>query len=156
MSVENPFSWFSYLIYRHKQKARLAFYIVFLCHGNRWLPCKNKSVCRKTHEAGRTKNPCTCLLTSTGALQSSCFISGVWLRQTPNGLPLARLLARRRRDYFICAATSAAKSSFFFSRPSPVSKRTNFFKVRFAPFSFATCAMYCATVCLPSSALTYT
>lgn len=42
----------------------------------------------------------------------------------------------------ICAATSAAKSSCFFSRPSPVSKRTNFTMLMFALFSFATCAIY--------------
>ena len=35
----------------------------------------------------------------------------------------------------ICAATSAAKSSFFFSSPSPVSKRTNLFTFTGAPAS---------------------
>ena len=54
----------------------------------------------------------------------------------------------------ICLATSAAKSSFFFSRPSPVSKRTNFFTLIEAPLAFATDATYWLTLCLPSSAFT--
>jgi len=57
---------------------------------------------------------------------------------------------------FICFATSAAKSSLFFSRPSPVSKRTNFLITMFALFAFATSSTYFDTTCLPSSALTYT
>lgn len=55
---------------------------------------------------------------------------------------------------FICAATSAAKSSLFFSIPSPVSKRTKRLIEKAALFSFATCATYSPTVCLPSSAFT--
>lgn len=54
----------------------------------------------------------------------------------------------------ICFATSAAKSSFFFSIPSPVSKRTNFLTAIFAPLAFATSATYWDTDCLPSSAFT--
>lgn len=55
---------------------------------------------------------------------------------------------------FICFATSSAKFSSFFSSPSPVSKRTNLLTESFALFSLATCSIYFATVCLPSSAFT--
>ena len=55
---------------------------------------------------------------------------------------------------YSCAATSAAKSSFFFSRPSPVSKRTKRFTETAVPSSLPTCSRYLPTVCLPSSALT--
>lgn len=54
----------------------------------------------------------------------------------------------------ICLATSAAKSSLFFSRPSPVSKRMNFFTLMDAPLALATAATYWETLCLPSSAFT--
>ena len=65
------------------------------------------------------------------------------------------LLKHRQINYCpICLATSSAKFSSFFSRPSPVSKRTNFLTATLAPFALATSATYCATVCFPSSAFT--
>ena len=42
----------------------------------------------------------------------------------------------------ICFATSSAKFSSFFSIPSPVSKRTNFFNVSSEPVALATSAIY--------------
>ena len=54
----------------------------------------------------------------------------------------------------ICAATSAAKSSSFFSSPSPVSKRTNFFISIWHPSALATFWIYVLTFSL-FSALTY-
>ena len=53
-------------------------------------------------------------------------------------------LYRNTNFYYlpICLATSSAKFSSFFSRPSPVSKRTNLLTVILALFSFATCATY--------------
>lgn len=56
----------------------------------------------------------------------------------------------------ICAATSAAKSSCFFSKPSPVSKRTNLLTETVPPTSLETSSKYFATICLPSAAFTYT
>jgi hypothetical protein len=61
---------------------------------------------------------------------------------------------KKSNYFFICAATSSAKFSFFFSRPSPVSKRTKPFTLIFVPFSLATWSTYFCTDCLPSSALT--
>ena len=54
----------------------------------------------------------------------------------------------------ICFATSSAKFSDFFSRPSPVSKRTKPLTAILAPTAFATDSTYLATDCLPSSAFT--
>ena len=53
-------------------------------------------------------------------------------------------LYRNTNFYYlpICFATSSAKFSSFFSRPSPVSKRTKLLSSMLAPFSFATCATY--------------
>lgn len=53
-------------------------------------------------------------------------------------------LYRNTNFYYlpICLATSSAKFSSFFSRPSPVSKRTKLLSSMLAPFSFATCATY--------------
>ena len=49
-------------------------------------------------------------------------------------------LYRNTNFYYlpICFATSSAKFSSFFSRPSPVSKRTKLLSSMLAPFSFAT------------------
>ena len=63
-------------------------------------------------------------------------------------------LCKKLNYFFICAATSSAKFSLFFSRPSPVSKRTKPFTLIFVPFSLATWSTYFCTDCLPSSALT--
>ena len=54
----------------------------------------------------------------------------------------------------ICFATSSAKFSSFFSRPSPVSKRTKPLILILAPLALATSATYALTDCFPSSAFT--
>ena len=51
----------------------------------------------------------------------------------------------------VIAATSAAKSSSFFSRPSPVSKRTKLLSVIGAPILLPTAFRYCPTLSLFSA-----
>ena len=113
-------------------------------------------------------SPCLCVLSSL----SLTALFDVWTEPTPYQCPLGALICllvrsvqpptpKKKNQLYkqacklviiflasnsaycpICLATSAAKSSFLFSRPSPVSKRTNLLTLNVQPFSFATFAMY--------------
>ena len=78
----------------------------------------------KSAKSGLRKVMCVCIRYFTESLFSDLY-SMYFIKSSEDYIP-------------ICFATSAAKSSFFFSMPSPVSKRTNFLMVMFALFSFAT------------------
>lgn len=78
-------------------------------------------------------------LKPTKYINNGCFLLQ---KMEPRDSPEAPIKIRYYLSVPACLATSSAKFSFFFSIPSPVSKRTIFLILIFAPLFLPTCARY--------------